>query len=163
MKFKDILEDKDWESIFGKDRTWHNDKPALNFDKMYGTQLSQEYDFSPYTEDEIWARWCRYSNYGNFNGDPKPFIETLKILPKAFPYIDVTKYDKEVQKNIMLGMVSGFNPEDIYYFSVLKVMAYKNIEQKKLEEKLPPEVARNIQWVLSPGSIQIIKDKFSIV
>jgi len=162
MKFKDILEGMG-DDVFGKKKRIPNDKPALNFDRLYGTNLSQEYDFTPYTEDEIWDRWTSHSNYGRFDGDPKPFYETLKILPKAFPYIDVKKYDKEVQRNIMLGMVSGFNPEDIYYFSVLKVMAYKNIEQKLLEEKLPSEVAHNIQWVLSPGSIQIIKDKFSIV
>ena len=30
-------------------------------------------------------------------------------------------------------------------------------------KKLPPEVAYNIQWVLSPGSIEQIKNKFSII
>lgn len=144
-------------------KTIPNNKPAKNFDELYGTNLSQEYDLSPYTEDEIWGRWMEYSNMGEFNGDPKPFLETLKILPRAFPYVDVTKYDENVQTNIMLGMVSGFNPEDIYYFSILKVYAYKNVEQHELVKKLPPEVAYNIQWVLSPGSIEQIKNKFSII
>lgn len=140
-----------------------NDKPSKKFDELYGTNLSQEYDFSPYTEDEIWDRWNDYANFGEFDGDPKPFIETLKILPKAFPYVNVNKYDLDTQKDIMLGMVSGYNPEDIYHFAIQKVYAYKNIEQKKLEEKLPPEVSRNLQWVLSPGSLQQVKNKFSIL
>ena len=157
MKFKDLFEN------LNKKERRPNDKPALNFDKLYGTNLSHEYDFSPYTEDEIWDMWTSFNNLGLFNGDPKPFYKTLRILPKAFPYIDVSKYDEKIQKDIMLGMVSGFNPEDIYYFSVLKVPSSKNIEQKMLEEKLPREVSRNIQWVLSPSSIEHIKNKFSIV
>jgi hypothetical protein len=140
-----------------------NDKPSKNFDDLYGTKLSHKYDLSPYTEDEIWGRWMEHSNMGNFDGNLKPFLETLKILPKAFPYIDLTKYDENIKTDVMLGMVSGFNPEDIYYFSILGVKGYMNKEQKELEKKLPPEVAYNIQWVLSPGSIEQIKNKFSIM
>ena len=159
---KIIITEEQFDDIFGKKKRIPNDKPALNFDKLYGTNLSQQYDFSPYTEDEIWDRWTSYSNYAKFDGDPKPFLETLKILPKAFPYIDVNKYDVDTKRDIMLGMVSGFNPEDIYYFSILKVPYYKNIEQKLLEEKLPPEVTQKIQWVLSPSSIEVIKNRFSV-
>lgn len=140
-----------------------NDKPAKRFDELYGTNLSHKYDLSPYTEDEIWDRWLLFVEYGSFNGDPKPFYETLKILPKAFPYVDVSKLDIDTKKDIMLGMVSGYNPEDIYFFAIQKVYFYMNKEQKELMDKLPPEVAHNLQWVLSPGSIEQIKNKFSIV
>lgn len=140
-----------------------NDKPSKRFDELYGTNLSKKYDLSPYTEDEIWRRWTDYSNLGKFDGDIKPFIETLKILPKAFPYVDVTKYDIDTQKDIMLGMVSNYNPDDIIHFAINKIYAYKNIEQKILQQQLPSGVAHNIQWVLSPSSIQQIKNKFGII
>lgn len=134
-----------------------NFKPAEVFDKIYGTDLSHKYDLSPYGENEIWDRWLKY-----MDGDKEPFNETLWILEKSFPWVNIKKYDNKIKNDIMLGMVSGFNPEDIYFFSIQKVPYYKNIEQKKLEKELPVEVVNNINWVLSPGSIQKIRNRFNL-
>lgn len=140
-----------------------NFKPSKFFDNLYKTNLSYEYDLRPYNEDEIWDKWMKYSNNGNFDGDIEPFLEVLKILPKSFPYIDVSKLNLDQKKDILLGMVSGFNPEDIYYFTVLKIKYHNNIEQHNLEQQLPKEVVKNINWVLSPSSIEIIKNKFNLI
>lgn len=134
-----------------------NHKPAKEFDKLYGTNVSLKYDFSPYTEDEVWEKWLLFRD----EGIKKPFIETLKILRGAFPFVDITKLDLETRINIMLGMVSGFNPEDIIFFSIHKVSYYRNFEQKDLESKLPPEVVQNLQWVLSPNTIELIRNRFN--
>jgi hypothetical protein len=135
-----------------------NNKPAENFDKLYGTKLSKSYDFSPYTEDEVWDFWvdCRdEKNCENFN-------KVMDMLPEKFPYIDVSKLDYKTKKDILVGMVSGFNPEDIYFFSVLGVGYSQNVEQKELEMEIPYEVTKNIHWVLSPGSIKVIRTKFTM-
>ena len=134
-----------------------NHKPSEEFDKIYGTKLSLKYDFSPYTEEEVWERWLLFRD----EGIKEPFIETLKILRGAFPFVDINKLDLNTRKDIMLGMVSGFNQEDIIFFSIYKVPYVRNFEQKDLESKLPPEVVDNIQWVLSPNTIEIIKNKFN--
>ena len=55
------------ESQFDDLKNPPNDKPSKRFDELYGTNLSKEYDLSPYTEDEIWRRWTDYCNVGMFD------------------------------------------------------------------------------------------------
>ena len=134
-----------------------NHKPAVEFDKKYGTELAGHYDFSPYTEDDIWNFWldCRD------NDDCDNFKKTFEILPKAFPYINMYKLTGGDKRDLILGMVSGFNPADIVWFTVKGVKAYMNIEQKELEGKLPNGV--RFGWVLSPESLQQVREKFEII
>jgi hypothetical protein len=135
-----------------------NHKPAEMFDRLYGTSLSKSYDFSPYTEDDVWNFWLDCRN----DGKCENFMKVMGMLKKLFPYIDVSNLTNEVKKNIVLGMVSGLNPEDIYYFSILGIFYENNIEQKNMKKEIPHEIAKNILWVLSPNSINIIREKFAI-
>jgi hypothetical protein len=63
---------------------------------------------------------------------------------------------------IIMGMASEYNPSDIIAFSVYGLTYENNIEQKRLEKQLPPEIGDKIGWVLSPDSIQHIRNKFGI-
>jgi hypothetical protein len=135
-----------------------NFKPAEFFDKIYGTNLAQKYNFSPLTEKIIWKSWlkCRDTE------DCEDFYMSFHFLPKIFPYVDYSNIDSHILYNIMHGVLSGFNTHDIIRFSVNKIPYWKNTAQKKLEKQLPEDVLKNINWVLSPHTIKIIKKRFSI-
>ena len=94
--------------------------------------------------------------------DCDQILELIKKLPVIFPYIDLTKLDNRQKVEILMGMASEFNAFDIASFVVHKIYGDNNLEQKRLIKQLPPEVAYNIQWVLSQHSMDIIRAKFDI-
>jgi hypothetical protein len=79
-----------------------------------------------------------------------------------FPYVDANKLKTKQKVEVLMGMASEYNPFDIVSFAVHKIYADKNVEQKRLEKQLPREITRNIQWVLSQHSMDIIRAKFGI-
>jgi len=136
-----------------------NTKPSRYFDSLYGTNLSQTYDFGDnLTSDDVWDIWVRCRD----NDDCNEISNLIKKLPTIFPYYNTRKLSPRQKVEIIMGMASEFSPSDIVYFSIHKVYYENNVEQKRLEKLLPPEVEDNIRWVLSPDSIKQIKDKFGI-
>lgn len=148
-QFKLILESE-------KDK---NSKPATLFDNLYGTELSQRYYFGKnLSSDDVWNMWLECRRYN----DCENIRNLIKELQTLFPYYDIKKLSDKQKLDVLLGMASEFNPIDIVYFVVNKIPYVQNTEQLKLEKKLPDGVAKKIQWVLSPESIQIIKNKFGV-
>ena len=136
-----------------------NFKSALYFDVLYGTNLSHRYDFgNGLDSDKIWDIWVECRDGGDCDDMKKLMVN----LPKLFPYYDVTKLDLDKRVEIIMGMASEYNPSDIVAFSVHGLTYANNIEQKRLEKQLPHKVADNIRWVLSPETIQQIRNKFDI-
>ena len=136
-----------------------NSKPAVTFDLLYGTNLSQQYDFGDgLSSDDVWNMWvkCRDSD------DCEDLIEVVNRLETIFPYIDASKLTDRQKVEIIMGMASEFNPFDIVSFAVHKIYGDNNLEQKRLIKQLPPDVVHNIQWVLSQHSMDIIRSKFDI-
>lgn len=136
-----------------------NSKPSVIFDQLYDTNLSQQYDFgNGLTSDDVWGMWvkCRDDN------DCDDILEISNRLQTIFPYINTSKLTDRQKVEIIIGMSSEFNASDIVSFAVNKIYADNNVEQKRLEKQLPKEVVRNIQWVLSQHSIDIIRSKFGI-
>jgi hypothetical protein len=136
-----------------------NSKPAVVFDSLYGTELSQQYDFGgDLTSDDVWNMWARCRE----NEDCNDILELSERLETIFPYISTKKLTTRQKIEILMGMSSEYNAFDIVSFVVHKIYGDNNIEQKRLEKQLPPEVAYNIQWVLSQHSMNIIRAKFGI-
>jgi len=136
-----------------------NFKSAVYFDSLYGTKLSYKYDFGPnLTSDDVWDIWVECRDYG----DCAKIRELMANLQQYFPFYDVTKLDDKKRAEIIMGMASDYNPSDIISFSVYGITYEHNVEQKRLEKQLPPEVKKNIGWVLSQDSIQQIRNKFGI-
>lgn len=136
-----------------------NVKPSVNFDNLYGTELSQQYDFGDnLTSDDVWDMWveCRDDE------DCTKILDLSQKLDVIFPYIDTKKLKPRQKIEILMGMASEFNAFDIVSFAVHKIYGDKNIEQTRLEKQLPPEVAYNLQWVLSQHSMDIVRAKFGI-
>jgi hypothetical protein len=136
-----------------------NSKPAVVFDSLYGTELSQQYDFGgDLTSDDVWNMWARCRE----NEDCNDILELSERLETIFPYINTKKLTTRQKIEILMGMSSEYNAFDIVSFVVHKIYGDNNVEQKRLEKQLPPEVAYNIQWVLSQHSMNIIRAKFGI-
>ena len=136
-----------------------NEKPAVIFDNLYDTELSQQYEFGDgLTSDDVWDMWVKCREFDNCD----QILELTKKLPVIFPYIDLTKLDNRQKVEILMGMASEFNAFDIVSFVAHKIYGDNNLEQKRLIKQLPPEVAYNIQWVLSQHSMDIIRAKFDI-
>ena len=136
-----------------------NSKPSRYFDSIYGTSLSHTYDFGgKLTSDDVWSIWSKCRD----NDDCDDMAQLIKNLPNSFPYYDVKKLSPRQKAEMIMGMASEYSPSDIVYFVVHKVYYENNVEQKRLEKLLPPEVEDNIRWVLSPESIEQIRNRFEI-
>jgi len=136
-----------------------NNKPAKDFDQMYGTALSHTYDFGDgLTSDDVWKLWTNCRDNDECDG-LKPILNNLQ---NSFPYYDMGKLDIPQKVWVIQGMASEFSPSDIVYFSIHGATYKDNADQKRLESHLPDEVKRNIRWVLSPDSIEVIKNRFGI-
>jgi hypothetical protein len=136
-----------------------NDMPAYNFDKLYGTNISKKYDFLNYTEEEIWGYWLKCRD-GEGCHD---FVKVFKILPTIFPFISFKDKSDDMKSMILQGMIARFNPFDIVYFAKHGVIYGSNVEQHKLMKDLPLGVGKHLKWVVSPETMQEIKNKFDIV
>lgn len=136
-----------------------NFKSAVRFDTLYGTNLSHQYNFgSKLSSDDIWDIWVDCRELGKCEK-----MKTLMLrLQDFFPYYNLNKIPFEKRAEIIMGMASEYSPSDIVSFSVHGITYENNVEQKRLEKQLPPEVAKNINWVLSSDSIQQIRNKFGI-
>jgi hypothetical protein len=136
-----------------------NSKPAVTFDLLYGTNLSQQYDFGDgLSSDDVWNMWVKCRD----NNDCDDLIEVVNRLETIFPYIDTSKLTDRQKVEIIMGMASEFNPFDIVSFAVHKIYGDNNLEQKRLVKQLPTEITHNLQWVLSQHSMDIIRSKFDI-
>lgn len=153
-----LLTESQYKKLIGEHKE-ENFKSAVVFDGLYGTQLSHQYDFGPnLTSDDVWDIWAECRDGGN--------CEEMKLLmvnlQRFFPYYDLSKISFQKRAEIIMGMASEYNPSDIISFSVQGITYEHNVEQKRLEKQLPPEIAKNINWVLSPDSIQHVRNKFGI-
>lgn len=136
-----------------------NFKSAAFFDLLYGTELSHKYNFpANLSSDDVWDIWVECRN----GGDCGKMEALIIALPKFFPHYDISELNARKRAEIIMGMASEYNPSDIIAFTIHGINYENNIEQKRLEKQLPPEVVKNIRWVLSPDSIQQIRNKFGI-
>ena len=95
------------------------------------------------------------------NGETE--CDKLKLIldslgKEHYPLNGIEELDDNTKLDILMGMSSGFNIQDIYYFSVQRVMAFMNKDINDQCLKLfPYEVNRAIQWVISPPTFEKMK------
>jgi hypothetical protein len=138
----------------------YNEKPSLSFDREFGTEISQKYNY-PFglSENKIW----RVINNCN-DGSEKNCILVKKIVDNLgdyFPYPDYNNLPFEKKVDILQGMVSNFNYYDIVSFSIEE----KTGENNELEDevyKLQNKLNYNIQWVPSKQTIDKIKKHMNL-
>jgi hypothetical protein len=138
----------------------YNSKPSLSFDKEFGTQISQKYNY-PFglSENKIW----RILDSCN-GGSEKNCIIVKKIIDNLegyFPYPDYNNLPFEKKVNILQGMVSNFNYDDIISFSVKEKTGENNELEGEVNE-LQNKLNHTIQWVPSKQTIDKIKKHMNL-
>ena len=131
-----------------------NLKPALLFDKTYGTSLHTEYSFpGGITADEAHSIlvpgifWRMSSKHRQTR--VKNLISSLS--EEHFP--SVSGLSEEQKFHILQGMAAGFPPRDIIYFSIEGVVNYTNTEVNREMDSH----GLKYQWVVSPDTWKVIK------
>jgi len=147
-----------------------NFKPAATFDSKHGTNLSQQYVYPlGLSADEIYETysWCRLSQFQP-RIDPNQtkaycaswdsIVNNLRYV--HFPYDGVESLDLEVKEEILCGMASSFNFDDIVYYSIRGIKSYMNGDVKdEIKRTFPENINRDIQWVISPETLEKMKDQ----
>lgn len=137
-----------------------NFKPSVYFDEKYSTTLSQEYTF-PFglTANEVW-NIIEYdiTYYKKHKEESEKYSILLENLTNEhFPYVDFDKISRSQKAQILDGMASCFNSDDIIWFSIDEMYHYKNIEVNKEVEKLPNNIQNDIRWVMSLKTLKTMK------
>ena len=149
----------------------NHDRPSLNFDKKFGTKLSQKYKF-PFDLDGdvvegIIKKCFRLRGGREISKEPKiPACGTMnEILDRLDEkYIDIPglgKMQREDKVNVLFGMSSQFNMHDIIWYSINHHYAYNNPIRNEFES-LPTNIYNSIFWVISPYTLGLIKSHFNI-
>lgn len=152
--------------------TTHNYKPSLDFDLKHGTKLSQKY-FLPLAvkDDECWEIFSKCKLYRYLPPMPEHIREAYcdywknivnSLSSNNFPYPNVDFLPKEIKEDILCGMASGLNFDDIVWYSIRGIKNYMN---KKVKEEIkrifPKNIDDDINWVISPETLEKMKDQIS--
>ena len=74
---------------------------------------------------------------------------------------NVENLPKNQKMDVLYGMTSNFNEDDIKWFSIDGIKHHNNTEvNKRIEEELPEDVQEEIGWVPSPKTYEKIKNHF---
>jgi hypothetical protein len=137
-----------------------NYKPSLRFDQKYGTNLSKKYNYPDDLDEDEVSKILKYCQNKKERCD-----EVGKLIDNlTSQYIDIPNVEglpKNQKMDVLYGMTSNFNEDDIKWFSIDNVKHYNNTEiNKKIEEELPEDVQEDINWVPSPQTYEKIKSNF---
>jgi hypothetical protein len=135
-----------------------NDKPALIFDKKYHTDAGEVYIFPfGYTMDEVSKL---LHNQATSKKDSLKLKELMDNLDDSwFPYKGIEKLGFDKKWDILFGMASGFNPDDIIWYSIEDKKANHRLSEKLRNEieDFSPQVENSMNWVISPKTWKRIK------
>lgn len=160
-KFIDLIESlTEFENI----KLIPNIKPQRVFDEKYNVDISGHYNF-PFNlgEDVVWSIMMQ-DEYSHLQ---KRLITALSY--NHFPYQGVEKLNDSVKKEILLGMSSGFNFDDIVWWAI---MGKTGLDEKNnfREENIQIKNAfirefgeefymMDINWIPSFPTFERIKEK----
>jgi len=152
-----------------------NHKPSAEFDEKYGTTLSQKYQF-PFgmTDDMVWyyffkckvespGTWDDFRSPNRFRNTPDVYCKTWNKIVNAltseyFPYDGVESLDFNIKSDILRGMSSQFNVDDIIHFSINGVYGYNNMDiENEINRTFPKSVTDSIHWVVSKPTLEKMK------
>jgi hypothetical protein len=137
--------------------SFFNDKPSKNFDQKYNTCLSQDYVF-PFnlTADAVWI----IIKTSDITDDYTMINNILDNLD--FPYIDVKTLSFYGKKDVLMGMASCFNSDDIVWYVQGNVGC--SPASRKVEEEIHKELGImvtqwDLQWVVSEKTWMKMKEQ----
>jgi hypothetical protein len=138
-------------------------KPAEEFRTRYGIDLTGNYNWGGDNPDSVEHYICAYPSAGLERSAKEQYIEAFyeKFCNLNPEFHDIKVNSLQDKYTLILGATSGFNFDDIKYF----VENYDNNRGSlgtKMREKLKQDGLDDleIQWVPSPKTWEIIKQKF---
>ena len=147
----------------------YNDKPARQFDNLFNTNISQEWEFPlNYSSEEVWRSisGCRRALHGAWDDDDEIYKDEGEcemmndildnFTEEYFPLSGLKHFDEQTKIHILQGMASEFNADDIIDWAIHGIMAW-NSPVKYDVDKLENKLNFNIQWVPSIKTVNKIK------
>ena len=133
-------------------------KPAVIFDQNYGTNIAQHYNFpGGYGEDEVWNMIVAWFDTNEYQNELAQMCDDL--TQEFFSYPNVESLDQNTKFQIINGMASCFNVDDIVWFSVNGIKAFMNTEVHEEQKKLG--IFNQVQWVMSPKTLFKVKSQLT--
>jgi len=158
----------------------NNDKPSVRFDEKYGTTLSQRYRL-PFglTDEMVWTVYqkCKHHEHikqgdkflgvNRFRKTPDEYCKIWEkivnsLTSEHFPFKGVESLPFIYKEDILRGMVSQFNVDDIIHFSIKRIFGYDNSKVKnEVNKTFPRYIVNDINWVISPETLEKMKQQIS--
>lgn len=142
-----------------------NVKAPIDFDNKYGTKISQQYNFPfGFTDDAIWKIMeelpISVRNSGVSDGSELAELYSMILYSleyKHFPFDNIINLSLYTKVDILRGMCSNFNVEDIISFSIYNIVGYnslaseliKNYYTENYNEACYKSIDLHIKWVPS--------------
>jgi len=148
-----ILTESQFKRIF--EARHQNFKPAREFDKIYGTSLGQTYNFGgKLTSDDVWDMFGDCYDYDDCDN----LRELIYQLDESmFPFPGVENLDISTKIDILQGMASELNFDDIVHFAVRKKTGITDKSFDKFFKGLKPNQQDQLQWIASPKTVKTLK------
>jgi hypothetical protein len=151
MRFK-ITESQYQKLLEGK---YYNYKPAREFDKFYDTNLAQSWEFPRGLDsDAVWDVIQDCWEKGKCLG-LRALLDSLD--EKHFPYSGLNELDDKIKIDVLQGMASELNYDDIVHFAIEKKTGLNDKIFNKFHKSQKPDVQDRLQWISSPKTLKIIK------
>lgn len=153
MNMKVIITESQFERIF--EGRHQNFKPAREFDKIYGTSLGHTYNFgSELTSDDVWDMFRDCYDYDDCDN----LRELIYQLDESmFPFPNVENLDISTKIDILQGMASELNFDDIVHFAIKKKTGLNDKNFNKFYNTLKLPQQDQVQWIASPKTVKIMK------
>lgn len=140
-----------------------NDKPSKHFDELFGTSISQDYEF-PFrlTADEVWDV-IKESDYGT-----NSLAEKFNIIMDNidFPYLNMKSLPQNKKLDVIMGMASCFNSDDIVWY--VRGNYGCSPESLRVEQQMRNILGDNIVqnhmgWVVSQNTFEKLVNQLSVL
>lgn len=140
-------------------KSYINVKPARVFDAIFDTHMAQDYIF-PFrlSADEVWKIYID-TDYGR---------EKLNIIIDNinFPYIDLKTLTSRQRLDVLMGMASCINSDDILWYIAGNYACSPDsmVIDMEMRQVLGNHVVQNyIGWVISRTTCDRLKEQLSVL
>ena len=153
------------QELMGLDESTSNYKPSVEFDREFGTNTSQKWEYPFGLSEEQTHKILINCLHNDDENDCREVVKIVNALSEFFPYENYNQLNINSKIDILHGMVSNFNYDDIVWFSVYGKSYKVSIKDKTYKKELgdiEKKLKYPLQWVPSPDTINKIKEQLSL-
>ena len=161
-------EEDDWKTYIQKGKGGRiNFKPSLEFDKIYGTNISKtDWKFPEnYDADYVYEKIIAPMFRDNVSTKKVEVFRNYLRKFQAGNYFPLRDIRASYAYEILIGMASGFNYDDIIYF--IQDWDWQSKKSQLKRQKIEKELiglgvdSNDIQWIISPKTFEKIKKQLN--